>query len=272
LTTDSETSKLAQAIRIDALRMAHAADASHIGSCLSMADILSVLYCDILRVDPAIPDMPERDRFILSKGHGAAILYSVLARKGFFPTEMLEEYCRDGSMMIGHISHALPGVEASTGSLGHGLPIACGMAIAGKRDAGAYRVFVMTSDGELDEGSNWESILFAGHHGLDNLVAIVDYNKIQSFGTVKAVLDLDPLAAKWEAFGWSVREIRGHDHGEIRSALSKVPFESGKPSVVIAHTIKGKGVSYMENRLEWHYRSPNAQLLDQAIAELEHRA
>ncbi|MDQ2100461.1 MAG: transketolase [Tychonema bourrellyi B0820] len=172
--------QLASSIRSHTLKMVHRANASHIGSCLSMADLLAVLYGQILKIDPDNPNLPERDRFILSKGHATAILYAVLAERGFFPLEWLETYCQDGSLLTGHVSHEVPGVEVSTGSLGHGLPIGCGMALAAKRDGESHRVFVLLSDGELDEGSNWEAILFAGHHQLDNLVAIVDYNKIQN--------------------------------------------------------------------------------------------
>jgi transketolase len=234
-----------------------------------MADLLAVLYSKILHIDPTSPDWPNRDRFILSKGHGAAIVYAVLAERGFFPLEYLDTYCQDGSKLAGHItSHAVPGVEVSTGSLGHGLPIGCGLALAGKRDSRPYRVFVMLSDGELDEGSNWEAILFAPQHQLDNLIVIVDYNKIQSFGSVKDVLELEPLADKWRAFRWAVRETDGHDYEQIEDVLTDVPFEPGKPSVIIAHTVKGKGVSFMENRLAWHYKSPNDEQLAQALAEL----
>jgi transketolase len=235
-----------------------------------MADLLAVLYGQVLRMDASRPDWPERDRFILSKGHGAAILYAVLAERGFFPKDWLETFFQDGTKLAGHITHyGVPGVEVSTGSLGHGLPIGCGIALAGKRADKAFRVFVMLSDGELDEGSNWEAILFAPQHRLDNLVVIVDYNKIQSFGNVKEVLDLDPLADKWRAFRWRVREIDGHDHQQIQNALIQVPFEPGRPSVIIAHTVKGKGVSFMENQLAWHYKSPNAEELARALAEVE---
>ena len=260
---------LDRAIRASTLNMVHKANASHIGSCLSIADILAVLYGQILNIDPDNPKLPERDRLILSKGHSAAILYATLAECGFFPKEWLDTYCQDGSPLTGHVSHHVPGIEVSTGSLGHGLPIGCGMALAGKRDNQPYRVFVIVSDGELDEGSNWEPILFAPQHQLDNLVVIVDYNKIQSFGTVKAILDLEPLADKWKAFRWAVREIDGHDHQQIEDTLKSLPFEKGKPSVIIAHTTKGKGVSFMENQLAWHYKSPNAEQLAQALAEVE---
>jgi len=264
----SSVTDLAQTLRAHALRMVHRTNASHIGTCLSMADLLAVLYGRVLRVDVALPEWAERDRFILSKGHGAAILYAVLAELGFFPIEQLDTYCQDGSKLTGHINHGVAGVEVSTGSLGHGLSIGCGIALAGKREGKLYRVYVLLSDGELDEGSNWEPILFAPHHNLDNLVAIVDYNKIQSFGSVEDVLDLHPLADKWRAFRWSVREIDGHDVKQIEDALTSAPFEKGRPSAIIAHTVKGRGISYMEDQLAWHYKSPNAEQLALALAEL----
>lgn len=251
--------------------MVHRANASHIGSSLSIADLLAVLYSGILRVDPARSDSSDRDRLILSKGHAAAALYAVLAERGFFPQEWLETYCQDESRLPGHVTaHGIPGVEVSTGSLGHGLSIACGMALAGKRDQRPYRVFVLLSDGECDEGSIWEAALFAPHHRLDNLIVIVDYNKIQGFGTVKDVLDLEPLADKWRAFRWKVREIDGHDHAQIAAVLRTVPLETGRPTVVIAHTVKGKGVSFMEDQLAWHYKSPDEEQLAHALAELEY--
>jgi len=253
----SSVTDLAQTLRAHALRMVHRTNASHIGTCLSMADLLAVLYGRVLRVDVALPEWAERDRFILSKGHGAAILYAVLAELGFFPIEQLDTYCQDGSKLTGHINHGVAGVEVSTGSLGHGLSIGCGIALAGKREGKLYRVYVLLSDGELDEGSNW-----------DNLVAIVDYNKIQSFGSVEDVLDLHPLADKWRAFRWSVREIDGHDVKQIEDALTSAPFEKGRPSAIIAHTVKGRGISYMEDQLAWHYKSPNAEQLALALAEL----
>lgn len=259
---------LARNIRGHALRMVHQANASHIGSCLSMADILSVLYHRVLKIDPMFPKEQSRDRFFLSKGHGAAIVYAVLAEKGFFPLNLLDDYCKDGSMLTGHINSEVAGVEFSTGSLGHGLPVACGVALSGHREQQPYRVFVMLSDGELDEGSNWEAILFAPHHHLDNLVAIVDYNKLQGFGATKEVLDIEPLELKWQSFGWAVKVVNGHDHAELQEVLYSVPFVKGKPSVVIANTVKGKGILFMENQLAWHYRSPDKMQLEQALAEL----
>ncbi len=265
----AELAELARRIRAQSVRMVHAANASHIGTCLSMADLLAVLYGQVLRVDPARPEWDDRDRFILSKGHGAAALYAVLADRGFFPRAWLDTYCADGTRLSGHVSHyGVPGIELSTGSLGHGLSVGCGMALAGKRDGRDYRTFVLLSDGECDEGSIWEAVLFAPHHKLGNLVAIVDFNKIQSFGSVKEVLDLDPFADKWRAFGWAVREIDGNDVAAVSSALTAVPFEADRPSVVIAHTIKGKGISFMEGQLAWHYKSPNKEQLAAALAEL----
>jgi transketolase len=260
---------LARRIRYHVVRMTHRAKSAHVATSLSMADLLAVLYGSTLRVRPQEPCWPDRDRFILSKGHGCAGLYAALAECGFFPLTWLEDFCQNGSRLAGHITHTgVPGVEASTGALGHGLSIACGMALAGMRDRRPYRVVVLLSDGECDEGSIWEAALFAPHHRLENLVAIVDYNKIQSLGSVKEVLDLDPLGGKWQAFGWAVREIDGHDIAAIGAALTDVPFRAGRPSCIIAHTVKGKGVSFMENQLLWHYRSPDGEELRQALADL----
>lgn len=260
---------LAHKIRGHALKMVNRAHSSHIGSSLSMADLLAVLYGKILRVDPSNPEWPQRDRFILSKGHAVAVVYAVLAERGFFPPEWLDTYAQNRSHLAGHITYGVPGVEVSTGSLGHGLSIGCGMALAAKRDNQPFRVFVLLSDGECDEGSTWESVLFAPHHKLDNLIAIVDYNKIQSFGRTEEVLNLNPLADKWRAFGWAVREIDGHNFEQIEGALTDIPFEAGRPSCIIAHTIKGKGVSFMEDQLAWHYLTPDDEQLRQALAELE---
>lgn len=258
----------ARRIRAHALRMVHAANSSHIGSCLSIADILAALYAGALRIDPRRPDDPDRDRFILSKGHAAAILYAALAESGFIPVSLLDSYCRNDSPLTGHINHSVPGIEVSTGSLGHGLPVAVGMALAARADGRRCRVFCLLSDGECDEGSNWEAILFAHHHKLDNLVAIVDYNKIQSFGRVEEVLDLAPFADKWRAFGWNVTELDGHDLAVVEAAFAAAATVSGKPTVIIAHTVKGRGVSFMEDRLEWHYKSPSDEQLARALAEV----
>jgi transketolase len=261
--------ELALSVRRDLLHMTHRAGSAHVGTGLSMADLLGVLYADVLRVDPARAEDPGRDRFVLSKGHGAAALYAVLARRGFFPAAQLESFYQDGSDLMGHASHAVPGVEVSTGALGHGLAIACGLALGLKRDGGGQRVFTLLSDGECDEGSTWEAALFAPHHALDNLVAIVDYNKIQSLGHVRDVLTLEPLADKWRAFGWETREIDGHDHEAIRTTLRSAPLASGRPTCLVAHTVKGKGISFMEDKLLWHYRAPDVSELAAALAELE---
>lgn len=258
--------ELAQQVRADALRMVHRSRASHIGSSLSIADILAVLYHDVLSIDARDPGMPDRDRLIVSKGHAAAAVYAVLANKGFFPRDWLETYCADGSRLAGHITHGVPGVELSTGSLGHGLPVASGLALAAQRGELPWRVFALLSDGECDEGSTWEAALFAGHHRLSHLTAIVDFNKIQSFGRVDEVLQLEPLAEKWRSFGWKVVELDGHDHRALRQALTLRGAPA--PVAIIAHTVKGKGVSFMENRLEWHYRSPSDQQLATALREL----
>jgi transketolase len=264
----TDTRALARQIRAEVVKMVARAKASHVGGALSMTDLLALLYGEVLRVQPEVPRWPERDRFILSKGHCCTALYATLALRGFLPMKELETYGQDGSRLMSHVSHKVPGVEFSTGSLGHGLPFGCGKALTAKRQQKNWRVFVMLSDGELDEGSNWEAILFAPQHQLDNLVAIVDYNKIQSLGCVKEVLDLDPLAEKFRAFRWAVKEIDGHDHDAIRAALKTLPFEPGKPSCLIAHTVKGKGVDFMEDKLLWHYRTPDAGQLKQALGQL----
>ena len=260
---------LAKRIRISALNMTHMSNSSHIGSCLSIADLLAVLYGKVLKISPDNPQWQERDRFILSKGHATAIFYAVLAETGFFPIDWLENYCQDGTLLAGHVNkHKIPGVEVSTGSLGHGLPIACGMALSGKRTKKDYRVFVLLSDGELNEGSNWEAALFAPHHQLDNLVVIIDYNKIQSFGSTSNILELHSLHEKWSSFKWATKEIDGHNLEEIDQTLTNIPFISDRPTLIIAHTTKGKGVSFMENKLAWHYKSPDNFQLALAIQEL----
>lgn len=268
MTPQTNSKDFAKQLRLTVLEMIHRARSSHIGGCYSLADILSVLYCDIMRYDPAKPDWAERDRYIQSKGHAAAALYGTLALKGFFPKEWLDEFCANGAKLGGHVSsHQAPGVEVSTGGLGHGLAIGVGMALAAKRENSPARVYVAQSDGELDEGSVWEAALFAAHHGLSNLTTIIDYNKIQSFGRVDEVIRLDPLADKWRAFGWAVQEIDGHDHDAIRTALKSI--DADKPNCIVANTVKGKGVSFMEDKLIWHYRPPSDDELKQARAELE---
>lgn len=255
-------------IRRLSLEMVTRARASHIGSALSIADIVAVLYGEVMRYDAADPAWPDRDRLLLSKGHACVAIYAALADAGFFPPAQLEDYGRDGSVFMNHISHKVPGVEFSTGSLGHGLPFGTGKALAAKRRGRDWRTFVLLGDGEMAEGSNWEAMMFAAHHQLDNLVGIIDYNKLQSITTVAKTLGLEPLADKIAAFGWSVREIDGHDHRAIADALSAAPWEQGKPSMLVAHTIKGKGVSFMEDQVAWHYRNPSDEHLALALSEL----
>lgn len=261
---------LARRMRIQALKMVHRARASHIGSALSICDIVAVLYGQVLRLDPREPVAPQRDRFILSKGHACVAVYAALAETGFFPTEDLLKYGQDHSVLMNHISHKVAGVEFSTGSLGHGLPFGTGKALAAKRSQQDWRTYVLLGDGELAEGSNWEAMMFAAHHQLDNLVAVIDYNKLQSLTTVDKTLRVEPLADKARAFGWAVREVDGHDHAALREVLGNLPWDSCKPSFLIAHTTKGKGVSFMENSVDWHYKSPSVDQLEQALQELNH--
>lgn len=265
------TQEFAKRVRINILRMTSRGGSSHIGAAFSIADILAVLYGGgVLRHDPRQPRRADRDRFILSKGHAGVAVYATLAGAGYFPSEELKKHYQDGSVFSGHVSHkGIPGVELSTGSLGHGLGVGVGMAKALKLAGSPCRVFVLLSDGECDEGTVWEAALFAQHHGLDNLVAIVDYNKIQSLAPVAETLALEPLRAKWEAFNWSVREVDGHDHEALAAAFAGLPEKPGKPTVVIAHTTKGKGVSFMENTVLWHYRTARGEEFDRALKELE---
>lgn len=260
---------LAKEIRKKALRMVYQAKASHIGGALSMVDILSVLYSSVLKYDSSDPHWSERDRFILSKGHSCVSFYSTLALCGFFPLEELGEYGNNGSRILSHTTHYVPGIELSAGSLGHGFPVACGVALAAKRKKESYRTFVLVGDGEMDEGSNWEALLFAAHFELDNLCLIIDYNKIQSLGATNDVLKLEPLKSKLEAFNWNVLQINGHNHDEILQAFTNAAEVKKKPTVIIADTIKGKGVSFMENQLLWHYKSPSEEQYNQAIEEIE---
>jgi transketolase len=227
----------------------------HVGSALSLVEIVRVLYDDVLNVRPSEPDWLERDRFILSKGHGCLALYALLTDKGFFPREELLAQCRPGALLGGHPEVHIPGVEASTGALGHGLAIGVGMALAARLAHRRNRVFVVLGDGELDEGSVWEAALLAGKHALERLVAVVDYNKLQSYGAIHDVLPLEPLADKWRAFGFAVRECDGHDVGALRAVFADVPFAPGRPSVVIAHTVKGRGVAFAEHNPQWHHKA-----------------
>jgi transketolase len=263
------TQELARRIRTHVLRMTNLGGGSHVGAIFSCADILAVLYGGVLSIDPGAPKALNRDRFILSKGHAGGGLYAVLAERGFFPLSKLLTHYQDGGDLSGHVSHTLPGIEVSTGALGHGLSIAAGMAYAGKLRQAQHRIFCLLSDGECDEGSTWEAVLFAAHHGLSNLVAIVDYNRIQGLAPVSEVIELEPFADKWTSFGWVVREVDGHDHEALQQALAAVPFAPGRPSCLLAHTTKGKGVSFMENTVLWHYRIPQGAEYDAALAELE---
>lgn len=260
---------LALKIRKHAVAMTSLGGSSHIGSILSISDILAVLYADILSYDPSRPSLPDRDRFILSKGHAGAGVYAALAESGFFDISKLLTHYQDGSDLSGHVSHKnIPGVEFSTGSLGHGLPVATGMALAAKLDGKRHRVFTILSDGECDEGSNWEAIMFAAFKKLDNLVVIVDYNKMQSLGSTFNTLDLEPFTSKWESFGWRVISVDGHDHHILRESLVSISTSCERPLVIIANTTKGKGVSFMENSVLWHYRSPQGNEYNLAMDEL----
>ena len=261
--------QLAWLIRRHGIEMTHLSGGSHIGAVLSAADILAVLYADILRYDPEDPEWDRRDRFIMSKGHAGAAVYAALAESGFFAPAELKTHYQNGSRLSGHVSHHLPGVDLSTGSLGHGLCAAAGMALAAKQDGKHHRVFAVLGDGECDEGSVWEAALFANQYRLENLVAIIDHNHMQSLDTCEKTLELEDFGAKWRAFGWNVIELNGHDHNALRSALTGTRNAGHKPTVVIANTVKGKGVSFMENDILWHYRFPHdGWEYDGAVTEL----
>lgn len=245
------------------------AKAGHTGGCLSSIDLLNVLYNEVLNVSPENFHSPDRDRYIQSKGHCVEALYVVLADKGFFPYSDLETMGKFQSPYIGHPTRKVNGVEQNTGALGHGLSLAAGAAIAAKMDNKSFRVFTILGDGELPEGSNWEAALTAAHYGLDNLCAIIDYNKLQISGTNTEVCNTHPVDAKFESFGWAVREVDGHNIGELLACFKALPFEAGKPSLIIAHTTKGKGVSYMENVIKWHHGVPTDEQLVIAYEELD---
>lgn len=256
-------------IRKRILQMHAKAGSSHIGSAFSIVDILTVIYCRIVNITAQTAKDEKRDRVLLSKGHGGSALYAALASKGILPEAYLDNYCLDGGKLCGHCDHfELAGIEAATGSLGHGLPLANGMALAAKTDNRSSRIFVIMGDGECNEGSVWEAAMFAAHYRLDNICVIVDRNRFQGMGETEKVMGLSPLLEKWQAFGWAGEKINGHDLKQIEEALSKIPFEKNKPAVVIAETVKGKGVSFMENRLEWHYKSPNMDEVRRAMEEL----
>lgn len=263
-----ELKEAAKKIRIKCLELCHKYKASHLGGAFSIADILVYLYFKELNVNSSDPKMPNRDRLFYSKGHACTSLYSVLELKGFF-NNLISEFTVNESFFTSHVNSKIPGVELSTGSLGHAMPVACGVAFSGQKQNAKWRTFVIVSDGELDEGSNWEAIMFAAHQKLSNMILIVDYNKIQSFGTTKEVMDLDPLDQKFQAFNWNVFSIDGHSFNDLENVFLKInEHQNGKPNVIIANTIKGKGVSFMENQLSWHYKSPNSDEINKAIQEI----
>jgi transketolase len=256
--------KLSASIREDCLIATHRSGSSHIASALSISDILAVLYAGVMNYDSGNPKKEDRDILILSKGHSGVALYSVLAETGFFDKELLKDYCAYGSIFSGHVSSEVPGVEFSTGSLGHGAGIAAGIAMAKKMDGRRERVFVICGDGELNEGSVWEAVMFSNRFGLSNLVIIVDRNSMQALGG--DILDLNDLESKFGSFGMNVISVDGHNHGQLYDALSENNSES--PTVIIANTVKGKGVSFMENNILWHYRNPGSEDLEKALKEV----
>ena len=263
--------QLAFKIRKHAINMTNTGRSSHIGSILSIADILAVLYGSVMSYNADEPKWSGRDRFILSKGHAGAGVYAVLAECGFMNIDKLKTHYQNGSDLSGHVSHkGIPGVEFSTGSLGHGLPVAAGMALAAKINKDKHNVYVLMSDGECDEGSNWEAALFAPHHRLDNLVVIIDRNKLQSIHSTEETLALEPFVDKWQAFGWNVVDVDGHNNEQLINACnSKI---MNKPLCIVANTTKGKGISFMENQVLWHYRNPQGEEYEAAIRELDDNA
>jgi transketolase len=259
--------EMAAAVRRDVVTMIDRAQMGHIGGDLSVTDILVTLFGAVLHVDPERPDRPDRDRFILSKGHCAGALYATLARCGFFPREELATFMAPLSMLNGHPDrNKVPGVETNTGPLGHGFPVAVGCALAAELREASWRTVVVLGDGELQEGSNWEAAMTASHYGLASMLAVVDRNRLQQGAPTEETKTLEPLAAKWSSFGWEVREVDGHDHGALIDAFR--PSTTGRPVVAIAHTTKGKGVSFIENRVEWHHKVPDAEQVKAAIEEL----
>lgn len=259
--------EISRNVRRHVLKMTLYSKSSHIGAALSMVEILVLLYFKILKIDPKNPKQWDRDKFILSKAHGSASLYAVLAERGFFTKDYLEKYYIDDGILPGHVDkESVSGLEYSAGSLGHGFPASVGMAIANHQTRNKGKIFAIVGDGECNEGSIWESIMLASHLKLNNITAIVDYNKIQSFGRTNEVINQEPIAERWRAFGWNVFEVDGHDFNQLNIA-----FEASQviPKVIIANTVKGKGVSFMENNLDWHYKSPNQEQYEQALLELE---
>lgn len=261
---------LAKKARRDILDITYRTKSPHIGSSFSCVDILTTLYFKVLDHDPLRPSSPGRDRFIFSKGHACSALYTVLKLRGFLNKTDISGFAVNDGLLEQHpMIDIEKGIEVSSGSLGHGLSVGVGMALAARQDRKKHRVFVLLSDGELNEGSTWEAIMFASRYKLDNLVTIVDYNRMQALDVKDYAIDLEPMAKKWDSFGWSVKETDGHDLNKLSNALKKIPFSKNKPSVVIAHTTKGKGVSFMENNILWHYRAPNEKEYQMARTELE---
>ena len=259
----------AKAIRLDALRMVYAAQLGHPGGDMSVTDILATLFFGVLRYDPKQPDAPWRDRFVMSKGHCTGSFYATLAEAGYFDRALLDTYMQPLSRLNGHPNrNYLPGVETNTGPLGHGMPVAVGMAIAGQMDKADYRVFVVTGDGEQQEGTNWEAGMTAGHRKLANLTLIIDRNRLQQGATVEDTNTLEPLADKWRAFGWEVAEVDGHDIDQLYRVLGAPVGGRQQPLCVIAHTVKGRGISFMENEVKWHHGIPNAEQYQTALREL----
>ncbi len=269
--TDHELYLKSIQYRIKLLKYIKIAGAGHTGGSLSCVDILNVLYNRILNVSPETFNDPGRDRYIQSKGHSVEALYVVLADRGFFPESALETLCQYRSHYVGHPTRKVNGIEQNTGALGHGLAFSVGVALAGKKDKADYKVYTLLGDGELAEGSNWESLLTAAHYHLDNLTAIIDRNNLQITGRTKDICDIEPLEEKFAAFGWSVKEVDGHDIAAITDVLRAIPFEIGKPNMIIANTIKGKGISFIENDHTWHHRVPDDEQYKQAQQELDKR-
>ena len=255
--------------RKNIVRYIYHANAGHTGGSLSCIDILNVLYNYVMNVTPENFDSQDRDRYIQSKGHSVEALFVVLADKGFFPEVDLETLCKYNSHYIGHPTRKVKGVEQNTGALGHGLPISVGTALGAKLDEKNLKVFTLLGDGELPEGSNWEAALTAAHYGLDNLCAIIDYNKLQITGKTSEVCNTDPIDTKFESFGWAVRHVDGHDIDALKECFDSLPFAKGKPNLVIASTVKGKGISFMENQIKWHHGVPDEKQYNEALTELD---
>lgn len=269
LMDSAELAHKSVAYRKTILTIIKQANAGHTGGSLSCVDILNVLYNQVMNVSPQAMNDPDRDRYVHSKGHSVEALYTVLADRGFFPREELNTLCKAGSHFVGHPTRKVPGIEQNTGALGHGLSVAVGMALAGKLDGSSYRVYTVMGDGELTEGSVWEAAMSAAHYKLDNLVAIIDRNTLQITGRTEDVMSLDPLDQRFAAFGFAVRQVDGNDVAALSALFAQAPFEPGKPNLVIAHTVKGKGISFIEDKVKWHHHVPTDQEFATAIGELE---